>query len=113
MELRRRGRPAVQLTALGVEVGLYRSPLLNEGLGLLLTLLLALSPAVGAWTTSQAISAYAIPSRSMDETLKVGDIVLAEKLSSALRLPLERGDLVFFAPPEEASIQGRTHTHPP
>lgn len=100
-----RRRPAVQLTALGVEVGLWRSTVLNEAMGLLLTMVLALSPAWGTLIASQAISAYAIPSRSMDQTLKVGDVVLAEKVSSLLRLPLERGDVVFFEPPDElASI---------
>ena len=38
-----RRRPAVQLTALGVEVGLWRSSVLNEAMGLLLTMVLALS----------------------------------------------------------------------
>lgn len=100
-----RRRPAVQLTALGVEVGLWRSSVLNEAMGLLLTMVLALSPAWGTLIASQAISAYAIPSRSMDQTLKVGDVVLAEKVSSLLRLPLERRDVVFFEPPDElASI---------
>ena len=91
------GRRPVGLTALGVEVGVWRSPLANEALGLLLTLLLVLSPVLAV---SQVISAYAIPTRSMDSTLKVGDVVLAEKLSSILRLPLVRGDLVFFEPPD-------------
>ena len=53
------------------------------------------------FAVSQFVSAYAIPSRSMDETLKVGDVVLAEKASSRLGLPLQHGDLVFFAPPAE------------
>ena len=82
------------------EVGLWRSPLANELRGLLLALLLGLSPVFTSLAVSQAISAYAIPSRSMDSTLKVGDVVLAEKLSSLLHLPLERGDLVFFEPPD-------------
>ena len=96
-----RRRPAVKLTALGFEVGLWRSSVLNEAMGLLLTIVLAASPAWGTLIASQAISAYAIPSRSMDQTLKVGDVVLAEKVSSLLRLPLERGDVVFFEPPDE------------
>ena len=75
--------------------------MLNEAMGLLLTIVLAASPAWGTLIASQAISAYAIPSRSMDQTLKVGDVVLAEKVSSLLRLPLERGDVVFFEPPDE------------
>ena len=68
---------------------------------LFLTIMLALSPLLVAFVGSQFVSAYAIPSRSMDETLKVGDVVLAERLSTILHLPLERGDLVFFSPPPE------------
>lgn len=61
---------------------------------------------------TEFVQAFAIPSRSMDTTLKVGDVVLGEKLSSMLGLPLERGDLVFFSPPREledivASTGGR------
>ena len=74
----------------------------REGaISLLLTVLLALSPLLVGFVGSQFVSAYAIPSRSMDETLKVGDVVLAERLSTILHLPLERGDLVFFSPPPE------------
>ena len=64
-----------------------------------LALLLATSPLWGGFLLSQLGSAYAIPSRSMEYTLKVGDVVLAEKVSSLLRLPYEAGDLVLFSPP--------------
>lgn len=67
----------------------------GELVELAVTLILALSPLWVGFFASQLISAYAIPSRSMDETLKVGDVVLAEKVSSMLHLPLERGDLIF------------------
>ena len=93
-------RPSVMLTARGVEIDVW-SPLVNECIGLLLTLSLSLAPVVGSYLASQLVSAYAIPSRSMDETLKVGDVVLAEKVSTLLHLPLERGDLLFFEPPQE------------
>ena len=79
----------------------HQRDLLEVPREILLTLFLALSPLWVGFIASQFISAYAIPSRSMDETLKVGDVVLAEKVSSALRLPIERGDLVFFSPPRE------------
>jgi len=75
----------------------------GELVELAVTLILALSPLWVGFFASQLISAYAIPSRSMDETLKVGDVVLAEKVSSMLHLPLERGDLIFFRPPQELS----------
>lgn len=75
----------------------------GELVELAVTLILALSPLWLGFFASQLISAYAIPSRSMDETLKVGDVVIAEKVSSLLHLPLERGDLIFFRPPQELS----------
>ena len=75
----------------------------GELVELAVTLILALSPLWVGFFASQLISAYAIPSRSMDETLKVGDVVIAEKVSSLLHLPLERGDLIFFRPPQELS----------
>ena len=65
------------------------------------TVILALSPLWCGFIASQFASAYAIPSRSMEATLRVGDVVLAEKISSLLKLPLEREDLVLFAPPDE------------
>jgi signal peptidase I len=67
-------------------------------------LIIGLSPLwVGLFIFSQVVSAYVIPSQSMEGTLKVGDVVLAEKVSARLRLPLERGDIVLFQPPEELS----------
>jgi signal peptidase I len=62
---------------------------------------LGLSPLWVGFIVSQFVSAYAIPSRSMDSTLMVGDVVLADKVSPKLHLPLERGDIIFFRPPEE------------
>jgi signal peptidase I len=66
-------------------------------------LIIGLSPLWVGFFASQFVSAYAIPSHSMDGTLKVGDVVLAEKVSPKLRLPLERGDIIFFRPPAELS----------
>ena len=51
------------------------------------TVILALSPSLCGFIASQFVSAYAIPSRSMEATLRVGDVVLAEKISSLLKLP--------------------------
>jgi type IV secretory pathway protease TraF len=39
----------------------------------------------------------------MEGTLQVGDVVLTEKISPKFRLPLERGDIIFFRAPEELS----------
>ena len=49
-----------------------------ELITLLLSALLALSPLALGLLGSQLVSAYVIPSRSMDTTLMVGDVVLAE-----------------------------------
>ena len=71
----------------------------TSGSVLLSLVVLASSPLWGGFLVSQLGSAYAIPSRSMEATLNVGDVVLAEKLSRIARLPSERGDLVLFSPP--------------
>ena len=69
------------------------------------SLVLALSPIWATLALTTVVSVYNIPTRSMEGTLRVRDIVLAEKVSSLLRLPLERGDLVLFeAPPELLAI---------
>ena len=76
----------------------WQEQLRNELISVALALALAFSPFIWA---DLFIGAYAIPSRSMDETLQVGDLVVAEKLSSVLKFPLERGDIIFFEPPQE------------
>ena len=60
---------------------------------ILSSLVLALSPIWATLLLTTVVSAYSIPTRSMEGTLRVQDVVLAEKVSSLLRLPLERGDL--------------------
>ena len=58
-----------------------------------------------AFLVSQAISLFFIPSKSMDPTMKVGDVLLVDKFSS--RIPLGQssrnkvGDIVLFSPPSE------------
>ena len=71
----------------------------TSGSVLLLLVLLGASPLWGGFLVTRLGSAYAIPSRSMEATLRVGDVVLAEKISRLVQLPLEAGDLVLFAPP--------------
>ena len=46
---------------------------------LLLLVVIGASPLWGGFLASQLGSFYAIPSRSMEATLAVGDVVLAEK----------------------------------
>mmetsp|Transcript_26911 Transcript_26911/g.59085 ORF Transcript_26911/g.59085 Transcript_26911/m.59085 type:complete len:631 (-) Transcript_26911:1436-3328(-) len=55
-----------------------------------------------AFLLSQAISLFFIPSKSMDPTLKVGDVLLVDKVSS--RTPFRKnkvGDMVLFSPPSK------------
>lgn len=58
-----------------------------------------------AFLLSQAISLFFIPSKSMDPTLKVGDVLLVDKLSSRAFFHQSSrnkvGDVVLFSPPSE------------
>ena len=71
----------------------------NNARLLLLFVAVGLSPLWGGFLLSQLGSAYVIPSRSMEATLSVGDVVLAEKVSRLVNLPYEVDDLVLFSPP--------------
>lgn len=68
---------------------------------LLLLIAIGASPLWAGYGLSQLGSFYAIPSASMEATLRIGDVVFAEKASRWLaRDTLEVGDLVLFrAPP--------------
>lgn len=68
---------------------------------LLLFVVVGAFPLWGGFLLSQLGSAYVIPSRSMEATLSVGDVVLAEKVSRIANLPTEVDDLVLFSPPAE------------
>mmetsp|Transcript_18212 Transcript_18212/g.41950 ORF Transcript_18212/g.41950 Transcript_18212/m.41950 type:complete len:624 (+) Transcript_18212:208-2079(+) len=60
---------------------------------------------ITAFLLSQAISLFFIPSKSMDPTLMVGDVLLVDKLSSRTIVRQsssnEVGDIVLFSPPSE------------
>ena len=61
-----------------------------------------LTAAIGlaaAFTISQAVSLFFIPSRSMDPTLQVGDVLLVDKISPRLLHQQKAGDVVLFSPP--------------
>lgn len=62
------------------------------------------------------VQSFVIPSSSMEETLQIGDYLLADKISYGLRVPWsgarlatlrapQRGDVVVFFPPEEVSTE--------
>lgn len=61
----------------------------TSGPVVLLLAAIALWPIWGGFALSQLGSAYAIPSRSMEATLRIGDVVVAEKVSRIAQLPFE------------------------
>lgn len=87
------GVPVSALPPLGSRLGFRALPdrlgyaIKTSGSVVLLLAFIALWPIWGGFAVSQLASAYAIPSRSMEATLRVGDVVLAEKLSRIANLP--------------------------
>ena len=66
------------------------------------SLLTAVTGLTTAFLVSQAVSLFFIPSRSMDPTLRVGDVLLVDKVSPRiLQHNRKKGDIVLFSPPAE------------
>lgn len=65
------------------------------------SLLTALTGLAAAFLLSQAVSLFFIPSRSMDPTLQVGDVLLVDKISPRIWKHQTPGDIVLFSPPSE------------
>jgi signal peptidase I len=79
------------------------TPSMYNALSAFGSLFLAASGLFTAFLLSQAISLFFIPSRSMEPTLSVGDVLLVEKVSSRLGQSSRNkvGDIVLFSPPNK------------
>jgi len=63
------------------------------------SLITAFSGLLTAFLASQAVSLFFIPSRSMEPTLQVGDVLLVDKVTPRLFQNNQVGDVVLFQPP--------------
>lgn len=81
---------------------LYTQNMYN-GISVIGSLSLAITSLATAFVISQAVSFFYIPSRSMDPTMRIGDVLLVDKVTP--RLPIigkrHEGDIVLFHPPEK------------
>lgn len=82
------------------------TPLMYNIISAIGSLVASITALSTAFIISQAISFYYIPSRSMEPTLQIGDVLLVEKVTPRLEQifsgkNFRKGDVILFTPPQQ------------